>query len=81
MFHLQEFFDLLTARLIDINKHISPACLSAGCEHGFAGKEKHKTVKCTNPKMSIYSLKLKGLLNKQLNKDKLNGIYRMYMKL
>ena len=31
--------------------------------------------------MSIYLSKLKGLLNKQLNKDKLNGIYRVHMKL
>ena len=39
-----------TARSIDVNKHISPASLSAGCEHGFVDREKHKTVKCTNLK-------------------------------
>ena len=32
-------------------------------------------------KMSIYSSKLKGLLNKQLDKDKLNGIYRVCLQL
>ena len=30
--------------------------------------------------MPIYSSKLKGLQNKLLNKHKLNGIYRAYMK-
>ena len=31
--------------------------------------------------MSIYSAKLKGLLNKQLHKDKMNGIGGLYMQL
>ena len=39
-----------TARLAYVNKYISSANLSAGCEHGLAGKGKHKTVKCTNLK-------------------------------
>ena len=29
-----------TARSIDVNKYISPASLSAGCEHSFAGRDK-----------------------------------------
>ena len=37
-------------RLTDVNKYISSASLSTGCEHGLAGSGKHKTVKCTNPK-------------------------------
>ena len=42
-----------TAWLIDVNKYMSSANLSAGCEHGLAGREKHKTVKCTNAKCSF----------------------------
>ena len=39
-----------TAGLIDVNKYISSASLSAGCKHGLPGRGKHKTVKCTNHK-------------------------------
>ena len=39
-----------TARLIDVNKYISSANLSAGCEHCLSGREKHETLKSTNPK-------------------------------
>ena len=42
-----------TASLIDVNKYISPASLSAGFEHGLTGRGKHKTVKCTNPKRPL----------------------------
>ena len=46
--------------------------LSAGCElrseHGLAGREKHKTVtEMDKSQMSIYSSKLKCLLDKQLD--------------
>ena len=42
----------------------------------------HKTViEMEKSQMSIYSSKLKGLLNRQIDKDKLNGIYRVYMQL
>ena len=65
---------------------MSSARLSAGfeleAEHGLAGRGKHKTlIDMNKSQMSIYSSKLKGLLNKQLDKDKLNGIYRVYMQL
>ena len=42
---------------------------------GIQSSEMHKS------QMSSYSLKLKGLLNKQSDKDKLKGIYRVYMQL
>ena len=51
----------LARPLIDVNKYISPASLSAGCEHSFAGKEKHKTVKCTNPKCPASSTGTRSL--------------------
>ena len=39
----------------------------------------HQTViEMDKSQMSIYSSKLKGLLNKQLSKDKLNGIYSVH---
>ena len=52
------------------------ASLSSRCEHGLAGRGKHKTVtEMDKSQMSTYSSKLKGLLNKQLDKDKLIEIY------
>ena len=39
-----------SVKCADVNKYICPAGLSAGCEHGLAGREKHKAVKCTNLK-------------------------------
>ena len=75
MIHLQEFLALLRPTellgLIDVNKYISLSSLSAGCEHGLAGRGKHKTViEMDKSQMSIYSSKLKGWINKQLDKDK-----------
>ena len=32
-------------RLIDVNKYVSPASLSVGCEHSFAGREKPRADK------------------------------------
>ena len=63
-----------TARLIDINKYISSANVSAGCEHGLADSGKHQKSEIHKSQMSICSSKLKGLLNKQLDEDKLNGM-------
>ena len=43
----------ITARSTDVNKFISSANLSAGCENGLVGRGKHKAVKCTNPKCPL----------------------------
>ena len=54
-----------------------PAGCQLGSEHGLAGRGKHKTViEMDKSQLTMYWSKLKGLPNKQLNKDKLNGMYR-----
>ena len=61
-----------------VNKRTFSASVSAGFEHGLAGSVKRKTViEMDKSQMFIYSSKLKGLLNKQLDKDNINGIYRV----
>ena len=66
---------------MSINTFLQPAYLQDLNMVLLAGGNIKQLTEMGKSQVSIYSSKLKSLLNKQLDKDKLNGIYRVYMQL